>query len=302
MKKITKEWVRENVPKRRRNSHKGDYGKAAIVAGSAAYTGAAYLATAACLRSGAGYTALYVPKDLFFAYVLKAPEALLRTMGDGERFTFCEEEMKSLLDYDCVAYGMGMGQSEEVFQGARWLLQHYSGKLLIDADGLNALAKYGNLREAFAGKACEVVLTPHVKEFSRLSGCSVEEILENGREIAEKFSRTYGVVTLLKNARSLVSDGVTTAYNDTGNSGQAKGGSGDVLSGVIAGLMAQGADGFTAAACGAYLVGKAAELGAKTVGEYSLTASNLIETLGGAFLFVTEYSHEDGSQQQENAD
>ncbi len=156
--------------------------------------------------------------------------------------------------------------------------------MLIDADGLNSIAKYGRIDEVFSRKKCEVVLTPHVKEFSRLSGLSVAEILEDVETIVRQFANRYGVTLLLKNARTAISDGEKIFWNNRGNSGQAKGGSGDVLSGVVAGLWAQGISGLKAAACGAYLVGESAEIGAKIVGEYSLTASDLIGNLGRAFL------------------
>ncbi len=125
MKFLNGKWVRENLPKRKANSNKGDYGKAAIVAGSVEYTGAAYLSTAACLRSGVGYTTLCIPKELFSVYALKAPEALIKTVSDGGRYAFNEEYMQGLLCYDCIAYGMGMGCSEEVFKGVEWLIKNY---------------------------------------------------------------------------------------------------------------------------------------------------------------------------------
>ncbi len=266
------------LPKRKRNTNKGDYGKAAIVAGSEAYTGAAYLAAAACLRSGAGYTALFVPKEIFPYYVLKLPEVLLRKIGD----------LKELLAYDSIAYGMGMGISKDVASGAEWLVAHFSGRLILDADALNSLAEYSDLDKVFAHKKADVVLTPHVKEFSRLAGESVEKILESGFFAAKGFAMRYGVSVLLKNAVSVIENGQKTCVNDRGNTGQAKAGTGDVLSGVIAGLCASGLSAFDGACVGAYAVGLAAELVAETVSERSIVAGDLIAYLGRAFLRITE--------------
>ncbi|MBQ7369031.1 MAG: NAD(P)H-hydrate dehydratase [Clostridia bacterium] len=275
---LTKNYVSGLLPKRKRNTHKGDYGKAAIVGGSEAYTGAAYLSAAACVRSGAGYTALFVPETIFPYYVLKIPEVLLKKQGNPAE----------LLSYDSIAYGMGMGVSREVADGAVWLVENYAGKLILDADALNSLAKYENIAALFSRKQCDVLLTPHVKEFSRLSGESVEEILKKGLTAAEAFSERHGVGVLLKNAYSAISCQGKTLVNTRGTAGQAKGGTGDVLSGVIAGLCASGLSLFDGACAGAYAVGLAAELAGEKISEYSLLASDLISYMGRAFLRITE--------------
>ena len=285
---LDRDTVRTILPVRKRNSHKGSYGRAAIVAGSAEYTGAAYLsaAAAACLRTGAGYTTLFLPSDVFPYYLLKDPEVLLKSTNDGGRYAFTQENGAELLAYDTVALGMGMGSSEDVAALVEYLLCHYEGRLLIDADGLNSLARYKKdcLAALFGNKKCDVLLTPHVKEFSRLSGVSVEEIVERGLTAPCDFAAEYGVNVLLKNASSIVTDGVRIALNVTGNSGLAKGGSGDVLSGVIAGLCAQGLSAFDGGRLGAYLVGRAAELAASKQSEYAMTARDVIAELGKAFL------------------
>ena len=270
------------LPKRKRNSHKGFYGRAAIVGGSKQYTGAAYLSAAACLRAGVGYTTLFVPQTILPYYYLKAPELLLRAWD--------KEAMDELLGYDSVAYGMGMGVSQDTAAGAAWLLERYTGRLVLDADGLNSLAVYekDNLLKLFSNKKCEVVLTPHCKEFSRLSGKTVSEILEEGLNAATEVAKTHGVTVLLKNAATVITDGEKIVVNTAGNSGQAKGGSGDVLSGVIAGLCATGVSGFEAAKLGAYLCGVSAELAAEQIGEYALTATDIVAYMGRAFLSLQD--------------
>lgn len=278
------------LPKRKRNTHKGTYGKAAIVGGSIAYTGAAYLAVSACLRAGAGYTTLFTPKDLLPHYMLKAPEALLVPSNEGDRYEFNPKKMQEVASYNAVAYGMGMGASIAVAEGALWLLRNYTGTLILDADALNSFAFFGRekLAEALAQKKCDVVLTPHIKEFSRLSEETPTVILGKGLNAPKHFAKKHGVSVLLKNAVSILSDGERVAVNATGTAGQAKGGSGDVLAGVIAGLCAQGLSAFDGARAGAYLTGKAAELATKERGEYSLLATDTIEYLGKAFLSLYE--------------
>ena len=285
---IDKEWAKEKLPKRKRDSHKGTYGKAAIVAGSIEYTGAALIAATACARSGAGYTTLFLPSDLLPSFYLKQPEILLKSINDGGRYAFNKENMCQLLGFDSLAYGMGMGTSEEVKRGAVYLLQHYEGKLIIDADGLNSLALCDKkeLCSLFEHAKCDVVMTPHVKEFSRLSGYSVLEIEERGLDVARQFALENSVSVLLKGAASILTDGTRVAINTAGTSALAKGGSGDVLSGVIAGLCAMGANAYDGAGLGSFIMGKAAEKASKDLGEYSVLASDVIAYLGRVFLEI----------------
>lgn len=286
-----KENIVKLLPKRKRNSHKGTYGKAAIVAGSIEYSGAAALSSLACLRSGAGYTCLFTPKDLAEKCFFREPELLVKSLNDGGRYAFKEEMLQELLPYNAIAYGMGMGVSKDVALGAAWLIENYQGKLILDADALNSLAKeYAKieLKTLFKKKECEVLLTPHLKEFSRLSGKEVVEILESGTFAPLAFAKEFGVSLLLKNAVTILTDGQGTKLNITGNSGLAKGGSGDVLSGLIAGLCASGLSAFDGGVAGAYLMGKAAEIATKEVGEYALIARDVIANLGAAFLSLRE--------------
>lgn len=276
-------YVRSILPRRKRHSHKGTYGKCAIVAGSEAYTGASYLATLACLRAGAGYTALFAPETVIKAMYCKCPEALLVATNDGGKYAFNEERFRTVLGYDAIVYGMGMGVSEEVAKGVSCLLNEYTGKLIIDADGLNALGAYGDL-SLLKRARCEVTLTPHVKEFARLSGQSAEEIQNAGLYAPRAFAKTYGVNVLLKSAVSVLTDGERTLLNTVGTAGQAKAGSGDVLAGVIGGLCASGLSAFDGAGAGAYLTGTSAKLATEQYGEYSLIATDVCACLGRAFI------------------
>ena len=282
---IEKQDIAMLLPRRNRNTHKGNYGKTAIVGGSRQYVGAAYLSTLAALRSGAGYTYLYAPKSTWKGYALHLPEAIVSPLTAGN-----SRDMRAVLDKQAVAYGMGMGVNKRTFDGARYLLNNYTGKLLLDADALNSIAQFGDIPALFKDKRCQVVVTPHVKEFSRLSKQSVDEILDKGLYAATEFAKRYDVVVALKGAVTTVTDGESIWLNDKGSSGQAKGGSGDALSGVIAALMGQGLSPLDAAKSGVYLTGVSAELVEKDRGQYAMISSDVIDGLGKAFL--TLYDNE----------
>ena len=286
---VEKAEVAQSIPKRKRNSHKGNYGRATVIAGSEKYTGAAYLSTLAAVRSGAGYTTLLLPERLFPLFALKIPEALLSITNQGGRYEF-KEEVLSSVPMGAVAYGMGMDVSEEVAKGAEYLLSHHKGTLILDADALNSLAEYRGteIGALFQGATCRVVLTPHPREFARLLGASCSEVVENALSYAQTYAKQWGVTVLLKGAATIITDGTRSLISTTGTAGQAKGGSGDVLSGVIAGLCASTLGGFDGAVCAAYLCGKAAELASRDLGEYSLTASDVIAYLGKAFLSLQD--------------
>ena len=249
--------VKKFFPPRRSNSHKGSYGAASILAGDT-YTGAAFLAAGACLKSGAGYTKLYVPKEMYPFAIGKLPSAVLREFQaiDGE-----------LLASDCIAAGMGAGVSERLYVHLEELLRAYTGTLVLDADALNTIAAYGT--EVLGKKSCRAILTPHPKEFSRLMGKSVGEILSDPIEAAKRFAAERGVIVVLKNNRTVITDGERVAINRTGSPALAKGGSGDVLSGLLAGTCARGVDAFDAACVSCWLLGKAGEITAERMGEYS---------------------------------
>lgn len=254
--------VKEFFPKRKSHTSKGNYGSAAIVAGDA-FSGAAFLAAGACLKSGAGYTKLFVSEENYPCAVGKLPAAVLH------RFEFG----RSLLSADCIAFGMGMGTNERVYETVARLLREYEGTLVLDADAINALALYGSaiLKE----KKCRVVLTPHPKEFSRLCKKSVEEIVRGGTEFARAFAAEYGVTLVLKNNRTVVTDGKRIAVNVTGGPVLAKGGSGDVLAGFLAGTAARGVPAYEAACVACYVLGKAGERAAEEMGEYAPDATDV---------------------------
>ncbi len=259
--------VKKFFPKRASNSHKGSYGAASILAGGA-YSGAAFLAAGACLKSGAGYTKLCASEQLFPYAVGKLPAVVLR------RFTAIDGD---LLASDCIAAGMGSGVSETLYANLAELLGVYTGTLVLDADALNTIAAYGT--EVLDQKLCKVILTPHPKEFARLVGKPVGEVLSNAVEEAKAFASLRGVTVILKNNRSVITDGTRVAINPTGSPALAKGGSGDVLSGLLAGTCARGVAPFDAACVASWLLGRAGEIASERIGEYAADPTDIIACL-----------------------
>lgn len=262
--------VKKFFPKRLSNSHKGSYGAACILAGEA-YSGAAFLAAGACLKSGTGYTKLCVSGGLYPHAIGKLPAAVLREYKalDGD-----------ILAADAIAVGMGSGVSERLYVHIAELLTNYTGTLILDADALNTISAYGT--ELLSKHACRVVLTPHPKEFSRLVERPVKEVLAAPVGMAKSFAEHYRLTVLLKNNRSVITDGTRVAVNPTGSPALAKGGSGDVLSGLLVGTCARGVAPFEAACVASYLLGRAGEIAAREMGEYAPDPTDVIACIAKA--------------------
>lgn len=276
---------------RLKDSHKGDYGRVKIMAGSACMPGAAALSAmsaaaaageitacaAAALRGGAGLVALGVPQSMAAAYQAWALEATLYFFKDDGGFVMFDKEQAGEFSLNCnvIAIGMGMGKN---YGAITEYIRFFSQKditLIIDADGLNALQNNCGLLTA-PGRKAEIILTPHLTEFSRLTGNpDIDRIKQSREESAAAFARANNVVVLLKGSETVITDGHNTCINTTGTPALAKGGSGDVLSGLIAGLAANYPP-FEAACYGAYFLGRAAESAEKEYGENSVLASDVI--------------------------
>ena len=222
------------------DSNKGTFGHAYIIGGSLQYSGAPYLTYSAssAYRGGIGYAHLALPKSLIPSFMLKDPQAIITPMNEdkdgflkydkGELSTICNKAKG-------IAFGMGVGISKDAADIAIYLLKHYSGVLLFDADALNSIAEYsltGLLKEHIG----QLVLTPHLKEFSRLSGLPLEVVEARQEELAKEYASRWNCVLVLKSHKTYVSDGKETYELAEGNSGLAKAGSGDLLSGLIIGL------------------------------------------------------------------
>ncbi len=272
------------LPKRRADTNKGDFGKVLIVAGSAGMTGAAVLASEAAYRSGAGLVTLACPSSLVPVLSARQTCAVVRPLADsgaGHLAPPAREQVAELSDAcSVVAMGPGLGGEPPTVQEVREVVTMVGKPLVLDADALNAFAEHPDL---LARGAAPRVLTPHPGELSRLTGAPIADI-QKRREAAAKeaASRFLGVV-VLKGHKTVVTDGGRTYVNTTGNPGMATGGSGDVLTGVIAALIGQGLSPFDAARLGVYLHGMAGDIAAKSVGETSLMATDILDALPAAF-------------------
>jgi len=268
---------------RKRNTHKGSYSSVSVIGGSKAYTGAPVLSymSLSALKLGSGFSYLVVPQSLYDLYALRQPQVILKTMSDDRgNVIFSQEDIDQVIEFsDVIVLGMGIGVSLEVYKIISYLLQNFKGRLVIDADGLNSISKFGV--KALKEHSCEVIITPHVKEFSRLINSSVKEIEENGVDLAKKFASANNLVVVLKSASSIITDGKVVNINISGNSGLAKAGSGDLLSGIIGGVLSDKTiDIVSAASTGSYLLGKVAQDASDAVYFKSLTCEDIVDQIG----------------------
>ncbi len=262
------------------NCNKYTRGKTAIIGGSTGMTGAVCLASRAASRSGCGLVCAVVPEELNGIFEIKLTEEMSLPLN-SENGSFKGDDTEKLFDMlakcHSVATGMGAGKSNGYQKVLKWLLREYKGKLILDADALNIIAeKPYYLREG-------VVLTPHTGEFSRLTGKNSIEIENNREELAKKYAKENSAVVVLKGENTVVTDGERVYINKTGNKGMAKGGSGDVLSGIIASLCAQGMENYDAAVCGVYLHGLAGDIAEENYTDMSMTASDIIKHIPDAY-------------------
>ena len=265
------------LPRRGRESHKGDFGRVNIISGSRGYTGAPCLAAGGALRSGAGLVFLGVPGAVYPIVAAKTLCAMPYPLGEGPCFTEheLEEAVERCRGKDAVVLGPGLGSAPATLALSRRLTKRVEAPLVLDADGINALA--GHIDGLDSRRDRLTVLTPHLREFARLLGREVgaDKALE-----AEGFARTHGCYLVLKGHQTLVSCPDGQIYvNQTGNPGMATGGSGDVLSGMVAALLAQGLEPKRAITAAVYLHGLAGDLAAEALGEYAMTAADLLEYL-----------------------
>lgn len=274
-----------SVPRRRAETHKGDYGKLLIVGGSVGYTGAPNLCARAAVRSGAGLVYLGVPEAVWGVCAVKNDEAMPFPLPCGDAGKLVTDALSPLREFfprcGVLALGPGLGRSEGTASLTAGLVRSFPGKIVLDADALWAVSSAPELlREAQS----DVVITPHEGEFLRLGGS-----LENGRERgAWDFARQYGCVTVLKGHRTVIAHPAGRLYSvEAGNPGMAKGGSGDVLTGVIAALLGQ-METETAVVTACAVHAAAGDACAAERGEYGMTPSDIIEELPYIFKKITE--------------
>jgi ADP-dependent NAD(P)H-hydrate dehydratase len=266
------------------DSNKGTFGRVLVVAGSRGMSGAAVLCASAALRGGAGLVCLAVPQEILPVVAAANPCYLTAPLAQDEHGRLAagaEAELLRLASAnDVVAAGPGLGRGDGVTALVLALLARSSAPLVLDADGVNVLQ---HQTDRLRGRAAPVILTPHPGEFARLLDADVPTVQARRRELAVRFAAEHGVVLVLKGHGTVVTDGRRVYVNATGNPGMATGGTGDVLTGLIAALLGQGLEPFAAAQLGTFLHGRAGDLARDAVGEVALIASDLLAYLPAAF-------------------
>lgn len=267
--------VLASLPDRDPWGHKGTFGKLLLLCGSRGYTGAAYLSAMGALRCGAGLVFLGVPESIYAIEAVKLTEPVVVPLPDeGGRLSAdsLPEIRERLPQMDAVLIGPGLGQSPGTLAVVRTVLEQAACPVVLDADGINLTAEH---RDILRGRKAPTILTPHDGEFARLGGC----LTENRMESAASLARDLGCVVLLKGHETCITDGTTHYLNKTGNPGMAVGGSGDVLAGMIVGLLGQGLEPLHGAACAAWLHGAAGDLAARDLGQYAMLPTDLLARL-----------------------
>lgn len=265
------------------DGHKGTYGRVLVVGGSRGMSGSVCLTGKAALRGGAGLVSVAVPESI--QSVVAGYEASYMTIGLPEERDGSVAEVRNadeLIDgKDVVAVGPGLGQTRSVADLVLSLLNHADCPVVLDADALNAAAEYDILQHVEDRPPC--ILTPHPGEFARLTGQSISDISDQREASAGRYARENGVVVVLKGAGTVVTDGERVYVNETGNPGMATGGSGDVLTGIVAAQVAQGLSPFEAAVLAVFVHGVAGDLAAEEWSQRGLIASDLLCFLGAAW-------------------
>jgi ADP-dependent NAD(P)H-hydrate dehydratase len=272
------------LPERPADGHKGTFGRVLIIAGSRGMSGAACLCGKAALRGGSGLVFVATPQTTQPIVAGYEPSYLTVPLADDEAGRIDDAALGTLLErsqgMDAIALGPGLGQSAGLRLLVLELYRSLEQPMVVDADALNLLAKFRDTLHDHAGPR---VLTPHVGEFARLTGLSIGKIQADRQQIAGRFAAQHDITLLLKGPATLITDGERFALNTTGNSGMGTGGTGDVLTGLLASLIGQGMSPFEAAHAGAFIHGVAGDRAAAARSQRSMIASDLLDFLPDAW-------------------
>ena len=263
------------LPTRPADSHKGTFGRVLVIGGSPCMSGAAYFSAKAAYRTGAGLVEILTHEDNRVILQTQLPEAILSTYGDHVD----EAAISSIVEKaNAVVIGVGLGQSPAAKELLRYTLARVDVPLIIDADAINLIAKYPSLLDL---TSAPLIITPHLMEMARLCDRTIQEIEADKLLYATKVAEQNALICVLKSHETLITDGSgddgAVYVNKSGNSGMATGGSGDVLTGIIAALIAQGMEPYDATTLGVYIHGLAGDAAAEALGEYSVMASDIID-------------------------
>lgn len=267
--------VQSMLPARDPWGHKGTFGKILILCGSRGFTGAAYFAAMGALRSGSGLVFLGVPESIYAIEAIKLNEPVVFPLPDKDgklHISALQEIEKRLPGMDAVLIGCGLGISDDTASIVQWVLKNASCPVVLDADGITMMAAH---KDILRGRTYPTILTPHDGEFLRFGGTIGEDRIKSAADYATE----WNCIVLLKGHETCITDGVHHYRNRTGNPGMAVGGSGDVLAGIIAGFLGQKLQPLEAAACGAYVHGKAGDICAESLGQYGMLPSDMLNVL-----------------------
>ena len=273
--RLSHEDVLSFLPDRPINAYKGNFGRVLLLCGSLGYTGAAAMAAMGALRSGAGLVYLGVPESIYAIEAGKLLEPIVFPLPEKSGM-LSEETVTSIIKIipamDAVLIGPGLGLSKGTQHVVCWILQNYTGPVVVDADGINALELH---KDILRGRTSPTILTPHEGEFRRLAG----EINGDRVSRARCLANDLGATIVLKGHETVITDGQLCYVNSTGNPGMAVGGSGDVLAGIIASFLGQGIDPLISAACAVWLHGAAGDICAREIGQYGMLPSDILDVL-----------------------
>ena len=281
METVTARLARRLLPTRRADGHKGTFGRIYVVAGDVGYTGAPVYAAEAAARTGSGLVFVGVPQAVYPIVAARCATAMAQPLPEDR-----EVLLERLKGCDAVVLGPGLGRSRAAEELVLFLLEKLECPVVLDADGINAAAAH---IDVLRGRRCPTVVTPHEGEFLRLGG----DLSPGRAEAALTAARELGCVLVLKGPGTITAalDG-RARRNTTGNCGMAKGGSGDILSGMIASLIGQGADPFDAAACAVWLHGRSGDLCQRQMTAYAMTPPDMVERLPEVFRELLESEFE----------
>lgn len=277
---IGKEDCRDMLKIRNKFAHKGNFGHAMLISGNYGKMGAAVLASKSCLRAGAGLVTCHIPKTGYQILQTAIPECMISIDDSEDIFS----NVPNLESYNAIGVGPGIGMGKKTQNALKLLIQNAAVPLVLDADAINIL---GENKTWISFLPPESILTPHPKEFERLAGKTTDNFARMA--LQREFSIKYNVYVVLKGAHTCISTPKGRCFfNSTGNPGMATGGSGDVLTGIILGLLAQNYTSFDASILGVYLHGLAGDIAAEKMSPESLIASDIIKNLGNAFKYLKE--------------
>lgn len=260
------------LPQRKADSNKGSYGKILLIAGQKNMSGAAYFAGAAAYKTGAGLVRILTPEANRVILQSSLPQAMINIIEETD-----DVKIDEMIHWcDVIIAGPGVGIEEKTAALIGKFIDRSAKPWVIDADGLNLLAKHPEWYEKLKGRS---IVTPHMGEMGRLTGLTVGELKADRAKACREYAKAHELVCIMKDSCSVISDGNLVCYNETGNHGMAKGGSGDVLAGITAAIAGQGADLFYAACLSAYIHGAAGDIAAAESSYHAMTTDDLLDSL-----------------------